>query len=119
MRVTLIIFCLLTLVILTATADAVIIFCYYLCCKSSPVLHIHIHSTAVSLSAYLQILGDLSKDVAKRLATFEREVLRRMFGKIRDNENWRKRYTKEVMQLCGDYMHFFCQIKLVELYWSC
>jgi hypothetical protein len=32
---------------------------------------------------------------------FERKVLRRMFGGIKVNENWRKRYNKELMQLFG------------------
>jgi hypothetical protein len=32
----------------------------------------------------------LNEDIAKRLATFERKVLRRMFGGIKVNENWRK-----------------------------
>jgi hypothetical protein len=33
---------------------------------------------------------------------FERKVLRRMSGEIKVNENWRKRYNKELMQLFGD-----------------
>jgi len=44
----------------------------------------------------------LYKDIAKRLAAFERKVLRRMFGGIKLNENWRKRYNKELLQLFGD-----------------
>jgi len=44
----------------------------------------------------------LFKDFAERLATFERKVLRRMFGGIKVKENWGKPYSKEVMQLCGD-----------------
>jgi hypothetical protein len=32
----------------------------------------------------------LTKDVTKRLDAFERKVLRRMFGGIKVNENWRK-----------------------------
>ena len=43
----------------------------------------------------------LSKDIAKRLATFQRKVLGIMFGGIKINENWRKRYNKELMQLFG------------------
>ena len=31
----------------------------------------------------------LNKDIAKRLTTIERKVLRRMFGGIEVNENWR------------------------------
>jgi hypothetical protein len=37
----------------------------------------------------------LSKGIAKGLAAFERKVLRRMFGGIKVNENWRKGYNKE------------------------
>jgi hypothetical protein len=32
----------------------------------------------------------LNEDTVKQLATFERKVLRRMFGGIKVNENWRK-----------------------------
>jgi hypothetical protein len=45
----------------------------------------------------------MNKDIAKRLATFERNVLRRMSGRIKVRENWRKRYNKELMQLFGDF----------------
>jgi len=44
----------------------------------------------------------LNKDIIKRLSVFERKVLRRIFGGIKVNENWRKRYNKELMQLFGD-----------------
>jgi hypothetical protein len=42
-----------------------------------------------------------------------------MFGGIKVNGNWRKRYNEELMQLFGDldiYLH--CQNKSVELDWS-
>jgi hypothetical protein len=41
----------------------------------------------------------LNKDIAKRFAVFERKVLRRMLMGITVNENWRKRYNKELMRL--------------------
>ena len=44
----------------------------------------------------------LNKDIAEWLAAFERKVLRRMFGGINGNENWRKQYNKELVQLFGD-----------------
>jgi hypothetical protein len=44
----------------------------------------------------------LNNDTAKCLATFERKVLRRMFGGIKASENWRKQYYIELMQLFGD-----------------
>jgi hypothetical protein len=39
----------------------------------------------------------LNKDIATRLFTFERKGLRKMFGGIKVNENWRKRYKEELM----------------------
>jgi hypothetical protein len=44
----------------------------------------------------------LHKDIDKRLAAFERQVLIRMFWGIKVNENWRKRYNKEIIQLFGN-----------------
>jgi len=43
----------------------------------------------------------LDKDISKQLAAFERKVLSRMFEGIELNENWRKRYIEELMQLFG------------------
>jgi hypothetical protein len=37
------------------------------------------------------------------MAAFERKVLRRMFGGIKVNENWRKQYDDGLMQLFGDF----------------
>jgi hypothetical protein len=55
----------------------------------------------------------LNKDTAKRLAAFERKVLKRMFGGIKVNEYWRKLYNRELMRL------LFYQKKSVELDLSC
>jgi hypothetical protein len=44
----------------------------------------------------------MSKDIAERLATFERKVLRRMFGGTEVSESWRWRYNRVLMQLFGD-----------------
>jgi hypothetical protein len=44
----------------------------------------------------------LNKYITKRQVTFERKVSRKMCGGIKVNENWRKRYNKELMQLFGD-----------------
>jgi len=58
--------------------------------------------------------------VAKRQAAFERNILRRMFGEIKVNENWRKRNNKELLQLFGGLdVLFICQNKSVEWGWSC
>ena len=57
----------------------------------------------------------LNTDIAKRLATFERKGLRRMFGGINVNENWKRRYNKELTQLCGDLdMLSFVRISLLN-----
>ena len=61
----------------------------------------------------------LNKDIVKWLATFERKVLRRMFGGIKLNENWRKRYDKELKAAVWRFKYsFICQNKSVELHWS-
>jgi hypothetical protein len=44
----------------------------------------------------------LNRDIAKGLAVFERKILRRLFGAIKVNENWRKRHNEELMQMFGD-----------------
>jgi len=44
----------------------------------------------------------VNKDTAKRLATIQRKVLRRMLGGIKANENWGKRYNEELRQLFRD-----------------
>jgi hypothetical protein len=44
-----------------------------------------------------------------------------MFEGVELNENWRKRYNEELMQLFGelDIRTFICQNKSVELDWLC
>jgi hypothetical protein len=45
----------------------------------------------------------LYRDIAKRLAAFEGNVLRILWGGgVKLNENWRKRYKKEAVQHFGD-----------------
>jgi hypothetical protein len=44
----------------------------------------------------------LNKNIAERMAVFERKVLRRTSGGIKVNENWRKRCNKLLMQAFGD-----------------
>jgi hypothetical protein len=39
----------------------------------------------------------LDEDIPKRQAVFERKILTRMFGGIKVNENWIKRYKKELL----------------------
>jgi hypothetical protein len=58
----------------------------------------------------------LNKDIAKRLVSFERKVLR-MLGEIKVNENWRKRGINAVV--CRFRYTFSSQNELVELDWSC
>jgi len=63
----------------------------------------------------------MNEGIAKRLAAFARKILIRMFGGNKVNENWRKRYNKELLQLLGDLdiITLICQNKSVELDWSC
>jgi len=58
----------------------------------------------------------LNKDIAKWLAAFERKVVRRMFGGINGNENWRKRYNKELVQLFGD-LDILSFVRISHLNW--
>jgi hypothetical protein len=44
----------------------------------------------------------LNKDIARRLAAFEKKVFGRIVGGIEVNENWRKRCNKELMDLFQD-----------------
>ena len=57
-----------------------------------------------------------NKDIATRLAAFEGKVLRGMFWGIRVNENWRKRYIKEFMQLFRD-LDILSDVRLSRLNW--
>jgi hypothetical protein len=58
-----------------------------------------------------------NKDIAKRLATFERLVLRRMFGGNKVIENWRKWYNKELKQLFG-HLDIFSFVRISPLNWT-
>ena len=44
----------------------------------------------------------MHKYIANRLVAFERKALRKLLEAIKENENLRKRYNKELMQLFGD-----------------
>jgi len=48
----------------------------------------------------------LNTDIYKILSAFKRKVLRRLFGGIKVNENWIKRYKKEIIQLFGNLVYF-------------
>jgi hypothetical protein len=58
----------------------------------------------------------VNKDISKRLAAFKRKVLRRMFGGVKVNENWRKRCNKELMQLFGD-LDVLSFVRISRLNW--
>jgi hypothetical protein len=51
------------------------------------------------------------------MATFERTVLRKTFGGTKINENWRKLYNKELMQLFGD-VDIYLLVRINNLCWS-
>jgi hypothetical protein len=44
----------------------------------------------------------LSKNSENALSTFERKLLRRIYGPVQDNGQWRIRYNKELYELCGE-----------------
>ena len=60
----------------------------------------------------------LNKDIAKQLAAFETKVLRRVLGGIKVNVNWRKWYSKELMQLFG-YLGILSFVRISQLNWIC
>jgi hypothetical protein len=51
---------------------------------------------------------DIVTDITKRLAVFERNVLRVIIWGVKVNTNWRKRYSEELMQMFGDLDTLFC-----------
>jgi len=60
----------------------------------------------------------LHTDIAKRLAAFERNVIRRTLGGIEVHENWRKRHNKELMQLFGDLdLDILSFVRISRLNW--
>ena len=62
-------------------------------------------------------LGTMDTDIAKWLAALETKVLRRMFGGIKVNENWRKGYNKELIQVLGD-LDILSFVTTAGLNWS-
>jgi hypothetical protein len=44
----------------------------------------------------------LSKNSENALSTFEREILRRIYGPVQDNGQWRIRYNNELCELYGE-----------------
>jgi hypothetical protein len=44
----------------------------------------------------------LTKKDELQLAVFERKVLRKIFDPIRDTDQWRRRYNKELCQLYAE-----------------
>jgi len=64
------------------------------------------------VATYGEEYWTLNKDIAQRLATFGRKVLRRMLGGLKVNENWRKRYDKELNAAVWRFRNtFICQDK--------
>jgi hypothetical protein len=57
----------------------------------------------------------LNIDIAKRLAAFEGNILR-ILRRIKLNENWRKRYNKESVQLFGD-LNILSFVRISLLNW--
>jgi len=45
---------------------------------------------------------ELSKQVEPRLSSFERKILRRIYGPVIDGGRWRVRTNQELYQVCGE-----------------
>jgi hypothetical protein len=58
----------------------------------------------------------LNKDTANWLAAFERNILGRMFERIKLNENWRNRNDKELFVLFGD-LDILSFVRISQLNW--
>jgi hypothetical protein len=80
---------------------------FYLSCHTWKVISIFLIKDSVStqdrknknlqniirpVATYRPKSWPLNKDVTERLGAFERKVVRRMFGGIKVNENWRQHY---------------------------
>ena len=59
---------------------------------------------------------DLDLDKAKMLASFERKILRTIFGSTKVGEIWRKKYNKELENIFGD-LDFISFIRISRLKW--
>jgi hypothetical protein len=59
----------------------------------------------------------LSKNSENALRTFERKILRRIYGPVQDNSQRRIRYNKELYELYGEPDLVTC-IKLKRLQWA-
>jgi hypothetical protein len=59
----------------------------------------------------------LSKNSENALSIFERKILRRIYGQVQDNGQWRIRYNKELYELYGEPDLVTC-IKLKRLQWA-
>ena len=58
----------------------------------------------------------LTKSVSARLAVFERKVLRRILGAVKQGDNWRIRYNSELYELYNE-INLETYVKLTRLRW--
>jgi len=63
-------------------------------------------------------MATLNKDIANRLAAFERKVLRRMLERTEVNANWRNRHNKELIWLFVD-LDILLFVRTSRLNWIC
>jgi hypothetical protein len=63
-------------------------------------------------------MATLNKDIANRLAAFERNISRRMFERIKVYENWRTRYNKELILLFV-HLDILPFVRIFRLNWIC
>ncbi|PSN58017.1 hypothetical protein C0J52_02027 [Blattella germanica] len=60
--------------------------------------------------------GTLTKSVSARLAVFERKVLRRILGAVKQGDKWRIRYNSELYELYYE-INLETYVKLTRLRW--
>ena len=68
------------------------------------------------MATYGAVSWMLNKDTTKWLATFETKVLRKIYGGTKVNENWRRGFNKELMQLFGD-LNRLSFVRISQLNW--
>jgi hypothetical protein len=59
----------------------------------------------------------LTKKDELQLAVFERKILRKIFGPIRDTDQWRRRYNEELYQVYAEPEIVKC-IRSARLRWA-
>ena len=89
----------------------------------TPILRSHAVHRAENIKKYKSLIRPvitygaeaLNFETTKRLAVFERKVLRRILGAVKINDIWRRRNNCELMNLRGHGYYIIYQIKHTEM----